>query len=522
MDAKEVLKRFNMAKSKRKNFEAMYKEGMEYAAPQRNTFDNPTDGAKRDGKNTIYDSTPQSSSADFVSNIQASIVPPDAKWCSLSAGFQVPEEEKAELQKGLDYATEAFFSCIKNSNFDIQVSESLWDLLLGTGALLFLSGDVQQPFKFVSVPLSQLYLENGANSDYSSVFREHSVPAREISKIWNDAKISEDMQNKIKENNDFSVNLVECTYEGKITVFSEELQRRIQTDGYIYVVVDTKQKEIIVRREMETSPWIIFRWNVVAGEVYGRGPLLYALPDIKSLEKAKELILKNASLAVAGTWTVQDDGVVNINAIKILPGAIIPVASNGSATQGRTIEPLQRSGDFNVGEFVIKDLRTSISKMLYSDPLGAIDSPVKSATEISMRAQEMAKRIGAAYGRLQRELVVATVNRGLTIMQELGIIDSSKFIVDGRIVNIEYKSPLSEAQANSDVMKVRNFVEIIASMLGVEVAVGMVKPEMVTFLVDRLGIPANLVRSSSELQQIIANVSQQQQAQQQQIQVQNV
>jgi hypothetical protein len=38
----------------------------------------------------------------------------------------------------------------------------------------------------------------------------------------------------------------------------------------------------------------------VAGEIYGRGPLLTALPDIKTLNKTLELLLKNASLAVAG------------------------------------------------------------------------------------------------------------------------------------------------------------------------------------------------------------------------------
>lgn len=519
MDVKDILKRFSSAKSKRKNFERLYSDGMKYAAPQRNTFNSTnsmeTQGDSKDGKGFIYDSTPQSASSKFVSNIQASIIPPDSNWCGLLAGSSVPEEERAKLQEGLDYATNIFFSCLRNSNFDIQISESLWDLLLGTGALLFLSGDKNQPFKFVSVPLAQLYLENGANSDYSFVFREHSVPAREITNVWSDAQLSQDIQEKIVTDPNFSLNLLECTHEGKINVFSEEFQRKIEVDGYIYTVVDTKNKTVIVRREMESSPWIIFRWNVVAGEVYGRGPLLYALPDIKSLEEIKKLTLQNASLAVSGMWTVADDGIINIAALSLRPGAIIPVSSNGSTVQGRTIEALPRAGDFNVGDMLIKDLRASISEMLYSDPLGAIDAPVKSATEISMRAQEMAKRIGSAYGRLQRELVVSVVNRGLTILQELNIIESSGFIVDGRVVNIEYKSPLSEAQSNNEVMKVRNFFEIMASMFGQEVALGVVKPELVTFLVEKLGIPANLVRGSSELEQILSNISQQQMQQQQ-------
>ncbi len=35
----------------------------------------------------------------------------------------------------------------------------------------------------------------------------------------------------------------------------------------------------------------------VAGEVYGRGPLIAAMPDVKTLNKTVELVLKNAALA---------------------------------------------------------------------------------------------------------------------------------------------------------------------------------------------------------------------------------
>ncbi len=54
----------------------------------------------------------------------------------------------------------------------------------------------------------------------------------------------------------------------------------------------------------------------VAGEIYGRGPVITALPDIKTLNKVKELVLKNASLAIAGVYTAADDGVLNPNTIR--------------------------------------------------------------------------------------------------------------------------------------------------------------------------------------------------------------
>ncbi len=114
------------------------------------------------------------------------------------------------------------------------------------------------------------------------------------------------------------------------------------------------------------SPWVISRYMKVAGEIYGRGPLITALPDIKTLNKTKELLLKNASLAVAGVYTAADDGVLNPNTVKIVPGAIIPVARNGGP-QGPALLALPRSGDFNVSQLIINDMVQNIKRILLDE-----------------------------------------------------------------------------------------------------------------------------------------------------------
>ncbi len=82
---------------------------------------------------------------------------------------------------------------------------------------------------------------------------------------------------------------------------------------------------------MKSSPFIVARYMKVAGEIYGRGPLVTAIADIKTLNKTVELVLKNASLSIAGVYTAADDGVLNPQNVKIQPGAIIGVARNGGA-----------------------------------------------------------------------------------------------------------------------------------------------------------------------------------------------
>ena len=54
-----------------------------------------------------------------------------------------------------------------------------------------------------------------------------------------------------------------------------------------------------------SPPFINFRWLKAPGEVYGRSPVMKALPDIKTANKVVELVLKNASTRVTGIcWTM--------------------------------------------------------------------------------------------------------------------------------------------------------------------------------------------------------------------------
>jgi len=94
---------------------------------------------------------------------------------------------------------------------------------------------------------------------------------------------------------------------------------------YSYQVIWPEGKIELLQRKMKSSPWIVARYMKVAGEVYGRGPLVTAIPDVKTLNKTLELLLKNASISIAGVYTAADDGVLNPQAVSIRPGAIIPV-----------------------------------------------------------------------------------------------------------------------------------------------------------------------------------------------------
>lgn len=481
----EAHKRFKEAKKRNHNFRTYYEECIKYFTPEFNTFVEQTPGDSERGQNRIFDSTGQDAYLKFISNLQSSLVPPGKKFIELKPGPTI--EKTDEASKSLSDITETLFSSLSNSNFDIQVAEAFGDLAIGTGALRVDKGTVTEPFVFQATPLSQLYVDEGAYGRVDAVFREFELPFRALLQTWPDLKMPEDWATDATTNPEKKVKIVEAAVPNK-------------DGGYMVLVFDSAGKHELVKREQDSNPWIVFRWSVRPGEVLGRGPCGVALSDVKTLNQTKKLLLQSASMAVAGAYTVADDGIININNIRIAPGALIPVGSNPGGVNGPTISPLPQAGNINVSQIVIQDLKNSVNSMMFADPLGPIDLPVRTATEVALRQQELAKRIGSAFGRLQYEFITPLINRLLFILEDLDMIDLGEFRVDGRVIALEHISPLAQAEDQEDLASIERLAGIVVQIFGPQVALGLLKPEkLVPEIAELLNIKPGLVPSEEEI-----------------------
>jgi len=289
----------------------------------------------------------------------------------------------------------------------------------------------------------------------------------------------------------------------------------VEVDGYEYVVFvdDEEINQPVVEREQRSSPWVVFRWSTIPGEIYGRGPLMFALPDIKTLNKTKELLLESASIAIFGMYTVEDDGIINLENIEFGAGAMIPVDSNGRQGRGPSLQPLQTPGDPNLAQIIIEDLRNSINEMLFASPLGAVDLPVKSATEVSLRQQELSKRIGSAFGKLQYELITPLVNRCLDILDELGLVDLGPFRVDGNLLALQHVSPLALAQEEEELISMFRLAETTAGLYGPEALTALMPPDRFVKLArEKLNLPVESIATDEEIEALKLAIAQQAQA----------
>jgi hypothetical protein len=346
--------------------------------------------------------------------------------------------------------------------------------------------------------LHELCIGTGAMGVVDTVFRNYKVKAGVIEQTWDDAEIDHDLRQIIDTTPEKELEVIEGTVPQKITVFNAKTNRDEEIDGYGYYVMLAKGQKYLVQREMPVTPWIVARWSILSGEEWGRGPAIISKNDAKTLNQFIRLHMQSMELTVHPMYTIVDDGVINIAAIRIGPGAMIPVSANDGVF-GPSISPLRSGGSFQAGQIEIQRLEGSINDQMYTEPLGPVTLPVKTATEISIRQQELAKRIGSAYGRLQFEFINPLINACLYQLDRFNIVDMKDFKVDGHGIAIDAVSPLAQSQAQDEMNNVQRYVEFLMGAFGPQMALTLMKPEEISaFMADQLHLPPSIQMSESE------------------------
>lgn len=497
--AKKYLQSYEKAKAFRENWVPLFEECYEYALPQRESFYSETAGQRRDDK--IFDETAVVGVQEFASRLQHGIVPNFARWADLIAGSEVPKEERDAVDKDLDEVTEYVFDIIQNSNFGQEVHESFMDLAVGTGILVAEEGDALNPIVFSAVPLPHVVLDTGPDDRIDHIYRVRSkVRYAHLDLLYPNSTFDPKVTQHMGTENTTDILEIVC----------RDYSKKNQ-EAFLHFAICMTTKTLLHKKDMQgvgSNPYVCFRWTKCAGEVYGRGPLINALSAIKTTNLTIELILENAQMAISGIYQMEDDGVINPDTIQLVPGSIIPKAMGSSGLQ-----PIQAAGRFDVAQLVLSDMRLNIKNALYNDMLGNPDRTPATATEVAERMADLSRRMGAAFGRLQSELVQPVIQRVIYILKKQGRIELPT--VNGREVKIRATSPLAQAQANQDITTVARFLEMVGGAFGPEMLQLLIDgEESALYLAKKFGVPERLIRSEEQRKQIAALA--QQMAQQQQ------
>lgn len=492
-DGEALLKRREKACTRKDMWRSVYTEAYTYAMPARETFNWTNEGSPKN--RTLYDSTLQESTYTAANTMCALLFPGWTKWAELAPGGEIDKDSlEPELLAELEQATNTFFNYLNHSNFAQVINEVALDLMVGTGALSFDEGDKDQPFVFTAIPLSAIELEEGPNGTVETTFMRREIPGRNLTRMYpglEEIDLPETVADKIKLMPDEKV----CVIQGEVY--------HPATKRYYGVVVLENEKQIVWRYDYgDSCPTIVARATKVAGELYGRGRVLLALSDAKTLDKMQEFVLRHSALAVAPPLTGVSDGVLNPYTATLAPNAVLPVASNDRGNPSLSV--LEIGGNFRITDVLMNDLRQRVRRtMLGPEPS---EGAVRSATEVSVNDRNRLWAMNGEFGRIQAELLAKIVARGVFILQRKGLMP--KFRVDGKIVAVKYTSPFARSQEMEEATAVQNALGSLA-LVGEEAAAQLIAQtikieELPRFFMEKYGGAMRLVRTEAEQEEKVA------------------
>ncbi|MCB9996623.1 MAG: head-tail connector protein [Rhodospirillales bacterium] len=475
-DSSALMRRYDVARAKRGNWESLWQEAYEYALPQRNGFSFTRAGSGR--HDNLYDATALDAVEQLAASLLGNLTPPWSQWFGLKPGPDLSPAEAQALAPVLEQAGKTIQAHFDRSNFIVEMHQCYLDLVVGgTAALAVEENDPGElsAFKFTAVPLSDMVLEENENGFLRGSFRSLSLTFMQLRARYPLAELPENILREGAKDPQMQFDVLE-------SILPNEL------GTYDYKVILRDNGHLLQSGRFSDTPLIAFRWLKSPGEIYGRSPVMKALPDIKTANKVVELILKNASIAVTGIWQADDDGVLNPANIELKPGSIIP-----KAIGSKGLTPLDMPGRFDISQLVLEDLRSRIRHALLADKLGPVGGGRMTATEVLERSAEMALLLGATYGRLQSEMMTPLVKRAFNILRRRGEVPDIN--LDGRLVQLDYRAPLARAQGQRNIQNTLFWVESVLAMGGG--AAGAVDlGATARFLGEALGVPSDLIQGA--------------------------
>lgn len=446
-------RRADRAWTDRSAWDALYTECYDYAIPNRRPARKGR--SKRLGMK-IYDMTAPTSVMHGASTLVRQLIPPGQEPFTIEAGpllaSRLPESDVMQLNRDLAGAARQVHPFFKAGDFDAAMHTTAIDLFVGTGAIMPMKGpSIEEPVLFVNIPIDEIALQCDVFGRVFFVSWRTEASYEEIKRSWPNGRFSDAFNAKAKNNPSQTVELY------------QDFERR--PDGYWRFVAysSTDCQQFIVSAVTRARPIATPRFYRGPGETLGRGPLLMALPTIKTANKAQEIALKSAAIQMVGIWAFRSGGTFNPDTVRVGPGEFWPLQSTGGVLGPDVTRLDPPNARFDIARMVIGNQRDQIREALLDTRIVDDGGTPASASEIAARVQQASQAHIGAYGSLVREIMPVLVPRTIEILNEWGIVQLP-LPLNELVYSVEVVSPMTQALKADQLMAAVQYVELTSQL----------------------------------------------------------
>lgn len=476
-----------------------------YIAPYRGAFfkDNATDGVSVDWRRPwVYDSTATMGSETLASSLHSSLTSPSLRWFDL----KFRNEQLNESQEALEWLEECgnqVYHAIQDSNFNVQVNETYQDCVnYGTG-ILICEEDEKKGLVFHSVQVDEAVFEVDEFQMPMGFYRKLEYTANQLLEKFGEEGLTDEINRFLSDENHDATRKFEVLYcifrRHDISAHADIGAAKGPLDrpyGWKYITFNTGET-LGKEGGFYEMPAFIPRWRTTTGSVWGNGPAHKALSDTLTLNRTIELNLARVEKEIDPPMMTTQRGV--IGDLDMSAGGLTVVRDINA------LAPFLSQGNMQVVYEEMNRLRENIDSYFFVPQLvlPPMQGSPATATEITVRLEQLERLVGPTLGRMQHDLLNPTITRAFRILLRGNKLPPVPDIVSelGGQADIEYTGPMAKTQEASQVQALERLSLFVGNWAQVnpEALDKIDIDQVITKAAHLMGVPAKVLKPQDEV-----------------------
>lgn len=440
---------------------------------------------------------------------ESMVAPRTQKWQGL-----VPSNRALRKDQAVKIYMEAFRDLLFSvrysirANFANQNSEVIRSFLNFGNGVMYADDDPGKSLRYKTIALAESYFAEDHNGRVDRFHRKFMLTARQLAQRFPKASWSTAIQSAIDERPDEKFELIHRV----CTNWEVDARRRdymgMPLQGQYLLPCEQQVIEVSGFRSM---PYLVSRYRVNPGEVYGRGPVMDVLSNIKTLNEMKKTNLRAGQRAADPPLLAHADGIAR-PAFNLRSGYV----NYGSLDeQGRPlVRPLETAANLPVslemmereGEVVDDALFVTLFQILQ-------ENPNKTATQVLEEVQQRGILMSPPVGNLQfgfygpltlREIeLMSAIGGGAWLEEQLGEMPEALREAGGEY-EIEYDAPINKAQRAEEGIAILQTLQDASALGQLDPAAPKIikARQSLRRLAEIRGMPSDLLMTDEEIEEM--------------------
>lgn len=458
LTVEQVKQKLQKLSGERGTWENHWQEVSDYIVTRKNTILNKkSEGQKRTWQ--LLDNTGMFSNELLAGMLHGLLTNPNSEWFELTTGnYQLDQNDN--VRKWLQATAKQMHNVLNNSNFQTEIHEVYIDLPAFGTACMLIEEDDETVVRFSTKFIAEYFIKENHLGEVDEIYREWEWTASQIVAEFGDKNLSKRVRDSYTKCTDEKFKMIHAVYPKRIV----DSKYKGSMPFVSHYIIKDEDHEIQVG-QFENFPYVTPRWTKAAGETYGRGPGMSALPELKVLNKMNETMLIGAQKMVDPPVQMEDDGV-------ILPLITRPGGINYRRPGTAEIKPLFNMTQIDFGYQAMEDRRKRVRDCYYVDQLRLQQGgPMMTATEVLQRTEESTRLMGPMLGRQQNELLAPMIARVYSILWRRGLIAPPPEELKGAKMSVRYSSLIAKSQRVTDGQSVLRYVQALAPFINLDPSV---------------------------------------------------